>query len=143
MATKILDASFQRAGHFRASYEAIIPAGMALKDVLSPEFWANTARRMRQFDIIAVMPEDGAFYAELIVQTVGTGFAKVAVVLEVQLDADSEGVVTDKSVIVKWRGPSCKFGVVRTSDKMVLREGFDDKDDAERWAADHLKAMAR
>ncbi len=79
----------------------------------------------RRHDRVEVMPEDGSYYAELIVLSCDKLWAKMAVVQYVQL-AEAE-TATDDGYEVKWRGAK-KHSVIRTlirrcDDRKPLHEG--------------------
>ena len=143
MATRILEANFQRVGQFRTFHDAILMPGQTVDDALKPEFWANVARQVKQFDRIALLPEDGGFYAELIVLGSGTGWAKVKLLFEIELgDECAEEEQEASTVFVKWRGPGAKFSAIRKSDNTVLKDGFADKADAEAFARNYQRTIA-
>ena len=138
---KILPNHMQLVEHYRAHYGASVPEGTTAEDLQRPEFWAHVARNLRPYDIIDVLPEDGSYFAEVIVLSQGVGFAKVKLLRFVEL-ADDEVLEDEAPVIVKWKGPHLKHTVIRKSDAQVLKDGFPTKLDAENWAREYAQKIA-
>jgi hypothetical protein len=131
----------QRAEHYFSNYAAVLPDGVSLDDALKPEFWAHAAGKLRQHDTIRLIPENGAFFAEVLVLSAGRGFVKVKLLHHIVIDQEGQSDGTDL-VEVKWRGPHSKWSILRRSDGSVLKEGLVDKSDALREAADYTKIAA-
>lgn len=137
----------QLAEHYSVTYAASLPADHTLEDAQKPDYWAHSAARLRQGDLIRLIPEDGSYFAELIVTATGKGYARVKLLRSIDLhEAVAEAAGTallDAPMFVKWFGPQVKFGVVRKSDNERIKEGFSEKAQAERWMAEHLAALDR
>lgn len=139
--SKLLPSRLQIADHYRSHYGVVAEDGVSLDDLLRPEYWAHVATKLRKFDIIEVLPEDGSFFVELIVLQVGIGYAKVMLLREVGLEAD-EVLPDADGVIVKWKGPHRKWAVIRTTDGQILRDGHEDKAAAALWAQGYAQTIA-
>lgn len=135
---------FQNADHYCTAYAVVLPADQSLDDALNPEFWAHVASKLRQHDTIRIIPEDGSYFAELLVINADRAYAKVKLLRHIPLDepaADSVAALID--LFVKWDGPHNKFAVVRKSDGEKLKVGFVEKVEAQRWLDDHLGSLSR
>lgn len=141
MAAPITSNRLQRAEHYFSAYAVVIPAGISLEDALEPGYWAHVAPRLRQHDLIRILPEEGGYFAEAVVLSAGRGFAKLFLLRNVPLEGEDQSNVNDL-VEVKWRGPHSKWSIVRKSDDAVLRDGIVEKGDAMREAAGYAKIAA-
>lgn len=141
MSAPLAPSRLQRAEHYFAFYAAAVPAELRLDDALKPSFWAHLGDRLRQHDTIRLIPDDGAYFAELLVLSAGRGFANVKLLRHIPLNEDelSEMVVPDE-LEVKYRGPHCRWSVIRKSDGHVLKEQLQEKGDAIREAAGYKLA---
>lgn len=134
--------NLQMAGHYRESWEVVVPSETTIADLERAEFWVHVAKRLRRQSKIDVLWEDESRYAELIVLSSGTGFAKVKTLRTVEFDAADENNAPLDGFSVKWGGPHDKFRVVRNSDNLVMRKDFVKKSDAEAWARGHQAVVA-
>jgi hypothetical protein len=145
---KLLSSRFKPAELVRIIYDAKPEAGTAFEDVLKPEYWAHLGETVRPGDRIEVTPEDGAYFAELLVRDCGRLWAKVELLRKVDFVAVDPAVETstiDPSHTVEWRGPNGKFAVLRhgrAGGKEVLHSGFETREAANAWLGEHLKALA-
>jgi hypothetical protein len=142
MATSLAPNRLQPMGHYRAIYDVVLPTEVTVDEAMKPEFWANVGAKLRQHDVICLFPEDGSKFVEVIVLNAGRGFAKVAPIREVNLSTD-DPIDEDGAIYVKWQGPHNKHAVIRRSDGEPLKNGFQTKAEAQRWASDYLAAQAR
>lgn len=143
MSAKLLEKSFVSAEFARQSYFACPVAGTPIEKVLEPEYWAHVARKINPHDIIEVIPEDGAYYARLIVLSVGKLSAKVQ---KLQYEMLSAHTVTPnanaENFDVKWMGPMAKWKVARKSDgEIVSSDSFQTQEDAQKWINSNAKLM--
>jgi hypothetical protein len=127
----------QRRDHYCFEYAVVLPGDISLEDTLEPSFWshinAHTPPKLRQHDTIRVIPEDGSYFAELIVLQAGKGFAQVKLLRHLELDVSPE-VSELRLVDVVWRGPAVKFAIERKKDGVRLKQGFTSRADAEMEA---------
>lgn len=119
----------------RNAWSVTPPAGTKVEALENPASWVNLTRFLRARDHVEAMPEDGAWLAEFVVlQKTAIG----ATLFRLNYwDLSDTDVADTSEYFVKWRGPAAKFSVMRESDKAVLKDGFDDKGDAERWMVDN------
>lgn len=135
---RLKQAEFERAVH-----RAILEAGRPFNDILRSSFWTHTAAKLRPFDKIEVLAEDGAFYGEAMVLSAGANYARVAALFCVDLGAaagDAEAAAQAEVLEVDFAGPLAKHRVVRKSDRAVLRDGFQTRAEALAYAREHVKA---
>lgn len=131
--------SLQAADHKRNLWVGETDAGVTLAEMLAPEFWIHDARKFRARDEIEVWANDGSWLEVFVVRSVQIpeiGKSVVRVVRKDDIprsdDKQAEEVILD-GMSVKWRGPHSKFAVVRESDKEVLKDKFEVREDAESW----------
>lgn len=141
---KLAAARFALANGNREVWQARVEPGTTLDEMLEPSFWAHVAGKIdvRGFGSkIEVIAEDGSFYAELLV-TYSTMREIRAVKLHwVDLERTDPLSMPDAPYIAEHKGFG-KWRVLRTSDRTVARDGFNSKEDAQRWIDSHVKALA-
>ncbi|WP_406873294.1 hypothetical protein WHT83_06240 [Aminobacter sp. P9b] len=112
--------------------------------LLDPRYWVHVAKQLRVDDRLEVMAFDRSWFAEILVVEVGAGgfggarMAMISVTLltnqaEIEKPAENE---------VRWGGPKSKWQAVRITDKKVLQDGFETKDEAADWIAERSKLAA-
>lgn len=117
--------------------------GFTIDDAMTPECWAHVANLVRQWDSIAIAPEDGTWYGEFVVVKVSENSVILArtnyvdLGISIDLETDSGGV--PDAYKVEWAGPVHKWRVVRIVDERVLAFGMI-KLDAITWAQNDAKA---
>lgn len=141
--TKILEKSFSLADYARQVFVARPVAGTTIDDVLNESYWANVAKKVNPHDIIEVVPEDGSFYAKLIITSRGNLWARVHKLEYVVIGA---APVANKKPVegfdIAWAGPNDKWRVVRKEDKSVVGKNFSSREDADKWLGEHIKELA-
>lgn len=141
MSYQIERARFHLAEHYQQQYVAVVPRGTDPKELEDPQFFATVANQCRAAGRIWVECEDGTWVADLYIQGVGPQFVMAKVLAVHQLGPVSEPKQTPPGYEVQWAGVHHKFRVVRKSDDAVVHKGEDTKSGAERWLAEHLKAV--
>ena len=151
--TKLLEKSLIGAEFARQAFVAAPPAGTKFDELLEPDYWGHVARKFNPFDIIEVVPEDGAFYAKLIVVNCGKVWAKVQKLeyVDIGFKAPSGKVEGFAAAIaqtaaeyeVKFAGAAAKWRVVRISDnEVVSKEPLPTRDDAIEFMNSYIKQVA-
>lgn len=113
-----------------------------LETVMKPETWAHVAPLIRQWDKIAIAPEDGSWYGEFVALQVTDNSVTLTKLLyidlgaSIDLEADDSGVPLGYNV--EWAGPAHKWRVVRVVDNKVLTHGLS-KVNAISWAINDAK----
>lgn len=117
--------------------------GTTIEDLTRPAFYAHVATHFRPGSIIEAMPDNRAFFAELIVIDSGQQYVKTAVLREVKLEAVSAaGANLFPGYSAEFAGDHLKWRVIRESDRKSLKDGLPSQTDAFSWLSNHLKAMA-
>lgn len=137
--TKLLQRAFQDADIVRGPTKLVTAApGLTVKDIENPAYWGNVSSVMSPWMRIDVRADDGTFYAECLVLSVGRQWARVKVLHHYPLtNADVERTETGTHA-VEYRA-STKWRVVRRADKAVIHEGSDTREAAEDWLTKHLR----
>lgn len=117
--------------------------GVTIGDVLRPDYWAHVAPQLRVGHEIRVMAGDGSWWALLLVRAVGRTEAVVQDLIYKELGAAPDQDVAESDFEIAWRGPARKFGVLRKSDKAVVRDEFAVREQAEAWLKGHLVSLSR
>lgn len=132
IANRLKGAEFARIVH-RATPEASVK----FDDMLAPSYWSHVAAKVSLHDIIEVIPEGGAFYAELLVVGCSKQHVKVVVLTVKKLAPESEGNKVDEMIppkfTIEFKGPQRRFSVIRAVDKTYVKDGFDNREDAAAW----------
>lgn len=131
------------AEHVVVIYHHTPELGLSLKDILEPSYWVHVAPQLRVGHRIEIMAPDGDWWAMLIVRAVGRTEAVVQELQYVKLGEPTAKVKGEENPYkIVWRGPARKFGIVRKSDKEVVKDEFQVREHAEKWLKNHLKNMA-
>lgn len=133
----------QLAEQARNVYSAVVESGTTMEEVKEPSFWAHVSgpRNFRPLDRIEVMPEDGVFWAELLVLSAGPMFAKVHVLRHHEIGEVGTSSLSD-AFQVGWKGPVRQFAVIRAKDNAIMQDKFQTREAALGWLADNAKSMA-
>ncbi|ARM83991.1 hypothetical protein [Marinobacter salarius] len=139
-ARKLSGTRMKEESFMRTIYVATPEHGVTVDDLKHPEFWAHVAPQFKPGDLVHVYPEDGSFWAELLVQSTSRAAAKVHVLREYAL-AKVDEPEDDAEFKLKFAGPHAKWRVERVSDGEVIKDGMT-KDGAQAYLQSHIKAMA-
>jgi len=144
--TKPLNPSDLKArGYFSTDYQAVLADGVTLEDAMKPEFWSHinshVPAKLQRFDRIQIIPEDGTWFADLIVLSTGRGYAKTALVNRMEIGETAEPVEAASTEVI-WRGPSLKWCVERRSDKTRLKTNCESRHAAEVEALQYERIAA-
>ena len=137
--------SEQRLRQAEFTYERwrlIVENGTTIEDLKRPGFYAHIARQMRTGSIIEVMPDNGSYFAELLVRDVGPQYVKVGLLREVTLETVEVGSKAFPGYTAEYTGEHLKWRVIRESDRKELKSGLATQGDAFSWISNHLKALA-
>lgn len=126
------------AEHTRQVHRIKPEAGTVLKEMLVPEYWAHVAAKFHVGDKLEIFVEGGAWYAEALITSCSRIHAKLLVLQYEQIDEAPVSKETKKEPFYHaYRGTTAKHSVLRTSDKAVVKEGFESRDEAVEWLAKH------
>lgn len=118
------------------------PVGTKREEMLEPIFWSHVARRMKPMTEIRAMPRDGAWYGIYLVIYADHLQAKLKEIGFWDLDTLSEPESETDEYDVKWISPPVRFGVIRKSDKSVIKDKFQTKEQAYAWKNQNLPSKA-
>lgn len=143
MSVKLLEKSFMSAEFARQTFFASPTPGTSIDTVVQPEYWAHVARKMNPHDIIEVVPENGEYYARLIVLSVGKLWVKVQKLqYELLVSQKKESIGAAENFEPKWGGPVAKWRVIRKSDgEAISTDSFQTQEDAEKWIEGNARGM--
>ena len=113
-----------------------------IEDILKPGYWSHMAAQMVPYDHIEVRAEDGSWVAYLLVVQSDRLWAKVVLTSKIDLVSADEMPSATPQHKVEWKGPQRRFGVVRTDDSEVVRDGFQTKDEARLWMREHEQTIS-
>jgi hypothetical protein len=136
-----LHASKIKLAEFDSRTFIVRPApGTTFEQVIAPIYWSHIAEQLRPGNFIKVLPDDGAYFAELLVRSVDRLSAIVAVLRKVDL-VHVDALTEDPEFELKFRGPR-KWSVLRRSDSKVLFEDIETREMADKALGDYVKAQA-
>lgn len=139
---KLLEKNLMGAEFARQSFRVTPPEGTKIEEMLEPEYWAHVARKFIPYDILEVVPEDGSFYARLLVLNTSKLWAKMQKLEYIELSA-KKPVQASGKYEPKYGGPSAKWRAVNKSDgSIVSTESFQTRDEAEAYIEKLNKEMA-
>jgi hypothetical protein len=133
----------QPAGHFRTSWEHRLDGDTSIEEIARAPYWVHASAHLRMFDTIAVMPQNGAYYAELLVTNVittstGVKIPSLKVLMHIELkevaapapEPEVGEVHATDTYSVEWKGPAHRFCIIRKSDRALVEKGIAKKEDA-------------
>lgn len=122
------------------TWSVTLPAGVEYEAVLNEDAWKHVAGKIQRGDTVSVRTEDHRFVASLYVIAVDKLWVKTKEMWFVSLvAAEAEHADDAGGYIVKWSSPKTLFGVYRKSDGERIKDGFQTKELAFEWLADHIK----
>jgi hypothetical protein len=130
---KLLQNRIKQADFIRTVWSAQPEPGTTLDEMLLPEYWANVAKTLKKGDRIDVTSADGEWLAELLVRASADNSVTVSV-LQKYVFSTPEAPVVDDAFDIKHRG-GAKWSVLRKSDKRVMVENLETRNEAESWVA--------
>ena len=139
---KINVSRFREADYQRTVWQATAEQGMVPDDLLEPSRWSLVSPQMQPFHRVEVVADDGSWWAEYLVTDATKLWAKLRILQVVQLDEAAKSSSRQKDGFsVKYRGAK-KWSVIRDSDKSVMKDMLDTREDAEAAAETLLNDMA-
>ncbi len=144
MAEKIAEYMMQPADQVSTAWFVSPPAGTSRNAPLDAAFWVHVARKLRPMARVTVMPEDGAWYQELLCVVADGRDIRMKELNFWELEDTSD--VNFKSdtgeMRIEWAGPKHLWRVVRNSDNMVLAKGLPTRGDANSWISVNTRRSA-
>jgi hypothetical protein len=114
----------------RIVYALTLTEDQTYEELFKPDTWAHVARDIPRGTIIEVMAHDGSWWAELLVRASGQYEVTVGELRRVQFD-ELNGR-DESEYTIAWAGRA-KFRITRNSDRVVMKDGFATKAQAEAW----------
>ena len=134
--------TFQLAEHKRNLWSIEIPAGVPVSRVAEPDFWVHVTKMLKPKDKIEAAAQDGAWYAEFLVDKIEPQAVRVWMVHHVDRSQSAKPEVANAEDFKIEFGGAHKWRVVRLADKEVVHKGEADESAAKEWLANHLKVEA-
>lgn len=131
---------------FQRSVFAITPEeDMPFDALLSPHYWAHVSASFRPGCKLEIYPPEGHYYAELLVRDCGRLFAKVALILKVDLTSVvvGEHALDLSAYRASYAGINAKWCVHRVVDgkKETMKTELGDREEAEAWIRQHVRTV--
>ncbi len=129
----------------RNRWFAHVESSTSIDRITESDFWTHVAASIRQDDLIDVIYDDASIYLQLLVLGSGDGWVKVAILSRYKLEAeDEESLQLKKSdFYYKYNGRFSGHSVLRKSDKIVIRDKFENKAAALQFMAQHSKTVSK
>jgi hypothetical protein len=140
MVRKLPEAGFRLATYINNRWSVVPDDGTPFEDTLVPVYWTNVARKLKPGDIIEVHAPDASYFAELYVRTSSRLEASVVVLRKVEFTEVADEADAEDDMFVKFRNHKAGWGIIRRSDKSVMRDGFVTREMAEEWLRDKRRA---
>ena len=134
-------AHFKQAEHLRNIWCVQAERTVTQEEFLDETYWAHVAQMLRTGDRIEIMPEDNAYFAELMVLATGRLYAQVELMRYIEFDKPSPQASAESEYLINWGGSISKFRVLRGDD--VISEGHETEKAALRWRDGHIDAQKR
>jgi hypothetical protein len=115
--------------------------GLSYDALLKPSAWTHhTHNTLNPGTLIEVLPEDGSYYAMLLVQSKNENGIAVVEIMKKDLNRATLDAVSQEEVYVEWGGAH-KWRVVRASDNDILAKEFPNEQDALGWVSNNRKKI--
>ncbi|KKK79876.1 hypothetical protein LCGC14_2829130, partial [marine sediment metagenome] len=102
-------------------------------------YWGHVQAKFNINDRIEVNPDDGSFYAELMVRSTTFGYVVTAVINFVEFDGPVSKLEVPEEYLIGFDGPYEKWQVKRFDQ--VLISQLETKNLAETWLKNHLRDL--
>ena len=136
---KALQARFAPAQGARNIHRYIMPREDHFADLLETDYWGHVQARFNINDRIEVNPDDGSYYAELMVRSRTLGYVVTAVINFVEFDGPVSKLTVPEEYLIKFDGPYEKWQVTRFGQVLVSQ--MTTRPDAETWLKNHLRDL--
>lgn len=142
-ATPQLDAArFKSSEYEFVLYSAVVEPNVTREQIEDPGFWSHVAAKLRPYDEIRVLRDDGTIYAKLLVLGCDRTWAKVRVLMWESLTTKDVAQSQDADFKIEWKGPHRKHCVIRASDSEIVHDGATSKADAQVWLDNYRRTVA-
>ena len=137
-------ARFKGGEYVRSVWIAIAEQEHTREHFKDRNYWSHASQKLKPYDHIEVVRDDGTLYAEYLVLEVGRGWANVHELAYHSLtskDVAQTQVANIQGYEIKWNGPHNKWIVVREVDQAKIHEQCATREEATLWLTEHLKAQ--
>lgn len=129
----------QEAAFRETRWRVEVERNTTIEQILHPLYWGHVSRQLKPHDRITAVTDDNSAWYDLLVLSVGTERAYVALVDKIDVQAEMERIAgMDKalpeapmSASVEWKGPQAKYCVMR--GQTTVQKGFGTKAEAQQW----------
>ena len=140
VAAQPLQLSRMKEGQYaRNVFSVTVPNNVTIADIVEETYWQHVARNLRLRDRIEVMPDNGEWFVELMVTSVGKLHAGVAIMRENQFTTPEIQASEASAYEIKYAGPHVKYQVIKNG--VVVADSFDTEQVARRWVTSHIEAI--
>jgi hypothetical protein len=142
--TPLTVSRFQESSYAQNTWFVTAPPHTKVEDLLEVEYWRHVGDKLKPFDEIKAITEDGLWYARFLVVSCDRVWAKVKLLEQHDLSVDMKEIPlsSNDNYSVKWKGPIGKYAVVRKSDGSVLKDGLTTQLDGYQWLDGYIKSLA-
>ena len=130
------------ASHKWRTLAADIPAGTDIEQMLVPEYWAHHVDAIEPNDIVVCVCEDGTWEAWYRVTSKFTSEVHLSPIMMAYHETGAEAPISDMYE-VRWISGPKRWGVIRSSDKTLIKDELQTQSQAHAWLRSHLMATKR
>lgn len=109
------------------TWSAVVPRGTTKERLLQSGFWSVAGDRFRAYDIVHVIDEGRAYFAQLLVVASGRGYCHLEVLNWLPLEAHLtlEAGSLPPGFEIEWRGPDldARYCAIRVADSVTIVKG--------------------
>lgn len=122
----------------RVVHHLTLQPGTALEDTLIPDFWSEAAPKLHRRDLIEIEPENGDWWAMLLVREVGAAHAKLAVLHKIEFQSLNPSSADNLPIghSVQFLGSKRRWSAMRGTQ--ILKPGFNARGEAIAWLNETL-----
>lgn len=141
-ALKLKPSGLELAEFVQTVWVANPAAGVPYESLFSPSYWTHVADKLKPFAKIIVSPEEGGYYAELLVIYASRTEVVVRQILYVGMESSIDEVKNDTTGYeINFGGRMHLWRVIRKSDKEIVGKGFNKEFMAQEWLDNYLKQL--
>ena len=122
-------------------WQAYAPEGCQIDDLKKTEFWSIWAAKLKPFDRIDVIADDGAWLAECLVIQAAKNWAQIYI-RRVDKLIEPVKVEDNATFKVEYKGPKKLWCVIRRSDAAMIKESLPTQLEAQEWVKTHEKQVS-
>lgn len=139
--------------HLNRTWKITLEEGATPEDMERPGFWANVGTKLTRHDEIVFWTNDGLTYGKAVVRACSRLEAVVAIISQTSFGERVTLSTVNADYAVAFSGEKLMYCVyrmrpsktdpnVRVKDGTPVKSGFQTQEEAARYMASHVKAMA-